>query len=138
MLISFVDMDRLKYINDNFGHSEGDFALRTLSSIISECCDESMICARFGGDEFIIIGVDAEEEDIDRVESSIRKRIEQTNKTIDKPYTVECSIGSLVTRVADDMTLFKMITKADEVMYKQKSARITRAISEDNNKTRRT
>ncbi len=120
MLISFVDMDRLKYINDNFGHSEGDFALRTLSSIISECCDESMICARFGGDEFIIIGVDAEEEDIDRVESSIRKRIEQTNKTIDKPYTVECSIGSLVTRVADDMTLFKMITKADEVMYKQK------------------
>ena len=120
LLISFVDMDGLKYINDNFGHSEGDFALKTLATIISESCEEGMICARFGGDEFIVIGLNAEEEDVEKVESSIKSRVEHTNKIIAKPYQVECSIGTLVTRVADDMTLFKLITKADEVMYKEK------------------
>jgi diguanylate cyclase (GGDEF)-like protein len=120
LLISFVDMDGLKYINDNYGHSEGDYALTTLSAIISESCEDNMICARFGGDEFIIVGMNAEEEDIERVENSIRSRIEHTNRIIDKPYTVDCSIGTLVTKVDDDMTLFKLITKADEVMYKQK------------------
>jgi diguanylate cyclase (GGDEF)-like protein len=120
LLISFVDMDGLKYINDNYGHSEGDFALKTLATIISESCDEGMICARFGGDEFIVIGLNAEEEDIEKVESAIKTRVEQTNKTTGKPYKVECSIGTLVTRIADDMTLFKLITKADEEMYKEK------------------
>jgi diguanylate cyclase (GGDEF)-like protein len=79
-----------------------------------------MICARFGGDEFIVIGLNAEEEDIEKVESAIKTRVEQTNKTTGKPYKVECSIGTLVTRIADDMTLFKLITKADEEMYKEK------------------
>jgi len=120
LLISFVDMDGLKYINDNFGHSEGDFALKTLATIISESCEEGMICARFGGDEFIVIGLNAEEEDIEKVETAIKSRVEHTNKITGKPYQVECSIGTLVTRVADDMTLFKLITKADEVMYKEK------------------
>lgn len=120
ILISFVDMDGLKYINDNYGHSEGDIALKTLASIIKESCDESMVCARFGGDEFIILGVNAEEEDISKVEDAIMKRIEHKNKLMSKPYKVEGSIGSVVTRISDDMTLFKLITKADEIMYEQK------------------
>ncbi len=120
ILISFVDMDGLKYINDNYGHSEGDFALRTLSEILKDSCDESMVCARFGGDEFIIVGVNAEDEDIAKVENTIRKRLEHTNSLISKPYKVEGSIGTIVTRISDDMTLFKLITKADEVMYDQK------------------
>ena len=120
MLICFVDMDGLKFINDNYGHSEGDFALRTLSAIVNDSCDESMICARFGGDEFIVIGLNAEEDDIEKVETNIRRRIEHTNKLISKPYRVECSLGTIVTRISDEMTLFRLITKADEIMYEQK------------------
>ncbi|WP_295155574.1 GGDEF domain-containing protein [uncultured Ruminococcus sp.] len=123
ILISFVDMDGLKYVNDTYGHSEGDFALKTLAKIISDCCDENMICARFGGDEFIILGLNAEEEDVVRFESAVIDRIEHINKLTGKPYRVEGSIGSLVTRISDDMTLFKLITKADEIMYSQKKRR---------------
>ena len=120
ILISFVDMENLKYINETYGHSEGAFALRTLATIISDCCDDNMICARFGGDEFIILGANADEEDISRLETTIRGRMEHTNKMLSKPYTVESSMGSVVTNIADEMTLFKIITKADEIMFMQK------------------
>ncbi len=125
ILISFIDMDGLKAINDNFGHNEGDFALRTLASIISDSCDKSMTCCRFGGDEFIILGVNAEEEDIAKVEDTIKKRIDHTNKLISKPYRVEGSIGTVVTRISDDMTLFKLISMADGLMYEQKKRKRT-------------
>ncbi|MBQ8968024.1 GGDEF domain-containing protein [Ruminococcus sp.] len=120
ILICFVDMDGLKYINDNYGHSEGDIALRTLASVLKDSCDDSMVCARFGGDEFIIVGKNAEEEDVPNLEKSLGKRIKHANELLAKPYGIECSIGSLVTRISDDMTLFKLITKADEIMYEQK------------------
>ena len=48
-----IDIDRLKYINDNFGHAEGDFAITTIASAIYNTGGKDSVCARFGGDEFI-------------------------------------------------------------------------------------
>ena len=51
LMISFIDMDGLKFINDSYGHDEGDFALRRLAEVIHSCCTGDQICARFVGDE---------------------------------------------------------------------------------------
>ena len=125
LLISFIDMDGLKLINDNYGHKEGDFALQRLASIITDCCKNGRICARFGGDEFIIIGAGAVDEDIAALESTFRKQLESVNNVIGKPYEIEASIGTIVTGVDDEITLFNLITKADSLMYERKKRKKT-------------
>lgn len=125
LLISFIDMDGLKLINDNYGHKEGDFALQRLAAIISNCCGNRRICARFGGDEFIILGSDANEGDISELESSFNKYLENTNRVINKPYTIAASIGTIVTSIDSDINLFNLITKADSIMYENKKKKKT-------------
>lgn len=120
LMISFIDMDGLKYINDNFGHKEGDFALQRLASAINSCCKDKSICARFGGDEFIILGADAVEEDIESLEKMFKKSLESLNHIVSKPYEIAASIGTIVTPVEEDMKLFSLITQADQLMYERK------------------
>ncbi len=125
LLISFIDMDGLKMINDNYGHKEGDFALQRLAAVISECCMSGRICARFGGDEFIILGENASEEDAEAVETAFYSQLENINILIKKPYTIDASIGTVVTEVSEGQTLFQLITQADEIMYEKKKRKKT-------------
>ena len=125
ILISFIDMDGLKYINDNFGHKEGDYALQHLARIIKDCCKSGRICARFGGDEFIILGANASDEDIPALESTFNIQLESINRIIRKPYKISASIGSVVTEATADVTLFNLITQADELMYENKKRKRT-------------
>ena len=125
LLISFIDMDGLKLINDNYGHKEGDFALQHLAQVISDCCTDDKICARFGGDEFIIVGSGSTDDDGVLLESNFHKQLENINRAIGKPYQIEASIGTIVTEVGENVTLFSLITKADSVMYEKKKRKKT-------------
>lgn len=125
LMITFIDMDGLKYINDHFGHAEGDFALRKLAEILNDCCSDGQICARFGGDEFIAIGRGMTEDDADQFEQEFIRQIQATNAVINKPYEFGASIGTFVTNVEDDMQLFALIEQADQIMYEQKKRKAT-------------
>lgn len=125
LMISFIDMDGLKLINDNYGHDEGDFALRKLASVIHENCIGNQICARFGGDEFIVIGSSFTEKQAAQFEQRFTRRIAEINAIIKKPYELGASIGTFITEVSPDMKLFSLITKADQIMYEQKKRKRT-------------
>ena len=125
LMISFIDMDGLKLINDNYGHDEGDFALRQLATIIRESCSENQVCARFGGDEFIIIGGGFTEQDAEQLEQRFLRHLAEVSKVLKKPYELGASIGSYITTVTPDMKLFALISKADQVMYEQKKRKRT-------------
>ena len=125
LMIGFIDMDGLKYVNDNFGHEEGDFSLRTLANVISECCGKNYTCARFGGDEFILIGKNASEADAAAFEKLFTEKLAETNLSIQKPYPLSASIGTYVTTVTEDMKLFELIKLADQIMYEQKKRKTT-------------
>ncbi len=125
ILIAFIDMDGLKMINDNYGHKEGDFALQRLAAVIRESCKDTKICARFGGDEFIIFGGNAHDAEIEPLEGTIRKRISDINHAVNKPYQIDASVGMFVTEVGDEDTLFGLITEADTLMYEQKKRKKT-------------
>lgn len=125
VMISFIDMDGLKLINDNYGHNEGDFALRRLAGIIRECCGDTYICARFGGDEFIVFGSGVNAEDAEALEMKFETKLSEFNKIINKPYELAASIGTCITPVEADTRLFKLITQADEKMYEQKKRKKT-------------
>ena len=125
LMISFIDMDGLKYVNDNYGHDEGDFALHKLAEIIRKCCRPGQICARFGGDEFITIGTGLTQDDAEMFEQDFFKQLKEVNSVVNKPYELNASVGSYVTAVEPDMKLFALIAKADQIMYEQKKRKST-------------
>jgi len=125
MMIAFIDMDGLKLINDNYGHKEGDFALQRLAFVIRDTCTANQICARFGGDEFVIVGSACSESEAETLERTFAKRLSEINEIIHKPYQLDASIGTYVTEVKSEVTLFNMITAADQIMYEKKKRKKT-------------
>ena len=134
IMISFIDMDGLKFINDNYGHNEGDFAIQRLANTISSCCDPNCICARFGGDEFVYFNPNASRGDAVAFTKRITKSLESLNKLVQKPYVISASIGSVITVAKKDDTLFSIIKMADDKMYEikkeKKAARKSEKLSE--------
>ena len=126
VMIMFADMDGMKYINDNFGHKEGDSAIKSMALAVSEACSENEICARFGGDEFIVFATDYTEEMAQKMMKRINNNIAAYNQRSGKPYNIEISIGWNI-EVPDAETKFNaLITKADQKMYREKKRKPNR------------
>ena len=123
IMISFIDMDGLKFINDNYGHNEGDFAIQRLAGVIRECCNTKYICARFGGDEFVVFGTNVQESDADDFSRRFNEALKNINDIIQKPYTISASIGSIITVAQSSDTLYSIINQADDKMYERKKER---------------
>lgn len=119
-----IDMDDLKVINDNYGHSEGDVALKTFGGAMMASASEYDICARFGGDEFIVAGIakDGRERGTQYI-SDVEKRLSEFNNTDDKPYKVRGSIGLSVAKAEPDMVIDDIMLIADRFMYENKKER---------------
>ncbi len=125
VMIMFIDMDGLKIINDEYSHKEGDFALKTLASILKSCCTNGEICARFGGDEFLIFSENFDHDMTTLLAEKINMKMEEVNNSINKPYRIDASIGCYVTEARAEFPLFSMITKADQKMYEEKKRKRT-------------
>lgn len=120
IMISFIDMDGLKYINDTFGHSEGDDSLRKLATAIRSCCGKKNVCARFGGDEFVVFTQEPTEETSGALERRFEHALEDINRRSDKPYKISASIGSVVLTPKEGDSIEGIIKQADEKMYEAK------------------
>jgi len=125
VMIMFIDMDGLKIINDEYSHKEGDFALKTLASILKSCCTDGEICARFGGDEFLIFSANLNHEMASVLAKKIDEKITEVNRTLNKPYEISASMGCYLTEAKEEFPLFNMITKADQKMYEEKKRKKT-------------
>ena len=116
-----VDLDRLKYINDNFGHYAGDRAIIAAANIIRSTAGKDSVCARFGGDEFIIVipainGTDPTKDYIDRVSAEAEK----TNSENSEPFRLSLSIGGACLKITDRENIEKAMKEADKKMYECK------------------
>ena len=119
-----VDMDGLKYINDNFGHEEGDIGIKLVCQAANAMTVQGEINVRAGGDEFYIIGVgDYNEEKLKRKEEVFNKYIEAKGRPADKPFTYSASIGFAMMEYNDDFSVEDLISTADVNMYRSKIER---------------
>ena len=118
-----MDMDRLKSINDVYGHHEGDYAIQCLAQAIEQIMDSQGICARFGGDEFAFALLD--EPSILPNPEEIRERIETTARKIcgQKEYLISASIGACSCPVDGPLSLDQMQAEADRALYADKRNR---------------
>ena len=119
-----IDMDGLKYINDTFGHSEGDYGIKRVGEAALAITQEGDICARAGGDEFYIAGLrDKGSFDADETTKLFCKKLSQLTKDDDKPFLVTASIGCAVCSGGDDFDFEALLSEADENMYRYKIMR---------------
>ena len=123
MLLFFGDVDNLKMINDTHGHAQGDQALNDISAILKESFREADIVARIGGDEFLVLAVDASMERADSLTNRIQSILEKRNQPGDRPYQLSFSLGIGHYDPEAPCTLNDLIAQADGRMYQQKQAR---------------
>ena len=124
LMLSFIDMDGLKSVNDQYGHQEGDFAIQQMADAISSCCrGKTDLCARIGGDEFVVLCPDILTEDGSFFEKRLVKRLDDLNARISKPYQITASIGSVVVIPSPNDRLSDLIKEADANMYIKKKER---------------
>ncbi|MDE5859420.1 MAG: GGDEF domain-containing protein, partial [Oscillospiraceae bacterium] len=123
MAIVSADLDGLKYINDNFGHYEGDNAIKVTAMALEYAAVEGEICARFGGDEFVVAGI---VKDCDTYEKNFKTRvseyIERYNNISGKPYKVAASVG-ITCNDPNGATIDDFIKMSDNLMYADKATR---------------
>lgn len=124
LAIIVYDMDGLKHINDTYGHTEGDFAIKNVARIISNTTVENadeQLDFRIGGDEFVKIVVgDFTKADLDLAEKKLHQMISQFNHTSQKPYKVHTSIGVCTKKVSEISTVSEILSIADNHMYENK------------------
>lgn len=120
IMIMFIDMDGLKYINDHYGHKEGDNAIIQICNVLKNICFNGEICARFGGDEFIIFAADYNEKQAEELAINFTRELEEYNSFSNKPYKIEASYGFSFAYPDSNMSIFKMIGIADKKMYDNK------------------
>jgi diguanylate cyclase (GGDEF)-like protein len=122
LCLIFLDIDRFKRINDQFGHDEGDKALRELARLLLRTFRRSDVVARLGGDEFIVLMTDTNSDGLrtvlDRVENSIRA----FNQEARFSWQLSISVGVAKSDPATPTTLEVLIASADQAMYRAKEA----------------
>ncbi len=121
IFMASVDLDQLKNINDTYGHSEGDVAIRAIADALSEAAGEKSICARFGGDEYVAICLWKAEEVPDDFVKIFKKRlhswIDRWNAIKQKGYELGASTGMIMESIKDVDEIDELMKKADDNMY---------------------
>ncbi len=126
VFIVSIDLNDMKYINDNFGHHAGDEALRITANALTgaaEKGDSDIICSRFGGDEFVVAKIcsgDAKEQ-AERYRSNFDAVLAGLNAASGNPYTVNVSIGVYCASLSAVDTIDELIELADRLMYNDKA-----------------
>lgn len=118
--VFYIDLDNFKPINDNAGHAVGDQVLKTVATRLLSHTRSTDICARVGGDEFIVIGTQLEHRE--QAYDIARKLLEQLTAHIPvsgESYALGASIGiSLYPQHGTQ--LHELIDRADRAMYEVK------------------
>jgi diguanylate cyclase (GGDEF)-like protein len=122
LFVLMADLDNLKEINDKFGHREGDIVITVVANAFQSCCRNNDVCARIGGDEFLVVGVDEESYDLaDSFITLMNQYVDIYNATSKKPYQIEISMGAVSDYLKDFKDIKEMVDRADKVMYVNKA-----------------
>jgi diguanylate cyclase (GGDEF)-like protein len=122
MLLFVMDVDRLKQINDSFGHFEGDRALKRTAEVLEETFRDSDVVARLGGDEFAVLAIEA----AGHSEATITARLHKYLHTINTNETqckISVSVGVARFDHRNPLSIAELMAQADQAMYEHKRTR---------------
>lgn len=115
--IMIADIDRMKTINDQYGHASGDLALRTAATVLKDRLPKDWVICRYGGDEFFAGGTLEEEMDLEEMRSSISQGLSIEIEKRRIPFDLGLSIGYAKLEPDVDLSFDKSLRQADQSMY---------------------
>jgi len=122
--VIFMDLDHFKTVNDKFGHKKGDEVLKKVAKILKNNFRKYDIVSRFGGDEFIVVIIDTNNQNIECILNRIRDKIE----SFFSDFGISISYGIAI--APDEGTdAYKLIQIADRRMYKMKNKKKSKVSS---------
>lgn len=120
--VMVADLNGLKYINDHFGHEEGDNAIRAIADMLREVAPDSAVVSRTGGDEFTVLAALEQGSPIPgELEQKLLHTMHTFNETSGLPYMVEVCYGWDLRPASDSANLDEYMHRADDRMYDMKS-----------------
>ncbi len=123
LTLLFIDIDKFKEINDQYGHHAGDKVLQVVAKILMSRCREQDAVGRLGGDEFVVLSHCYSEGQSERLAARIEESLaERDIRTENVVINTTASVGTYITkeRYKD---LPSLLNKADKLMYSVKEKR---------------
>jgi diguanylate cyclase (GGDEF)-like protein len=126
LLVVFADVDGLKAINDRYGHSEGDRALKKAAEVLLGVFRDTDLVARLGGDEFVVLALDCSPTGLVRINAHFDKMLRFVNDLNDR-WKLSISIGTVHVDSKHQLSIGDLLSKADKLMYEQKREKLVEA-----------
>ncbi|MDR0519882.1 MAG: GGDEF domain-containing protein [Clostridiales Family XIII bacterium] len=123
-VICFIDMDRLKYVNDVFGHAEGDKYILKIADILSTFSPDAHV-VRLGGDEFMLLALGFSIEEADKRFECLRRELiadDYVSEDGQVRYKRSLSYGNVEVKEDNTTVSSELLSMADEKMYEYKKA----------------
>lgn len=118
--IAFIDINKLKRVNDNYGHEEGDFYIMAVAESIKRLKKNGEIIMRYGGDEFVVLGKVKGNNYFGNYQEDLNRELEECRVKHNKPYPMSASAGFYSVIIDEEFKLDVLIENADKEMYKKK------------------
>lgn len=118
-----IDLDKLKTINDTYGHIAGDYAISLVGSAIRNTIPYAAAGSRVGGDEFLVFLPEGGDGKAEAYVKAFKKELLELNKKEGREFTVSASAGFAVTELNGKITIEECIQAGDKELYKIKEAR---------------
>ncbi|MCR5477832.1 MAG: GGDEF domain-containing protein [Lachnospiraceae bacterium] len=118
LTVIMADLDGLKQINDSLGHAAGDKAIAAVAHSLRDACPQDAICVRFGGDEMVAFVVG--DCDCEKILEQIRESL--ARKSWENGFKISASCGCHTTRITRNLDIERILRRADEQMYRDKTA----------------
>jgi len=116
--LCFIDLNNLKTVNDNFGHTEGDNYIKTAIKLIQKGLNNKQILFRFGGDEFIIIFPNTTYAETSKIFKTINNYFDEYNfSDNNSKYEISISYGFSEYNPNSPLNIEELINLADKEMY---------------------
>ena len=116
----FVDINKLKHVNDGYGHEEGDFYIKTVADYMKKLKHEKQLLMRYGGDEFVVLGEFIKGDEFTGLIDKLNPMLEECRQQNKKPYEMSASIGFQSVSITRDFKLEQLMKQADQEMYNMK------------------
>ena len=115
-----LDLDRLKYVNDTYGHLEGDKMLKTFAQMLVKSFESASLIGRIGGDEFIVVIENPTADICDKCIRKLEKNMEDFNLAGKENFRISTSVGYAYSNELHNKDYKELFFLADTRMYEMK------------------
>ncbi len=116
----FADINKLKRVNDGYGHEEGDFYIKSVADYMKKLKSEGQLLMRYGGDEFVVLGEYTNGDEFKGLTEKLNPVLEECRRLNKKAYEMSVSIGFQSVSITQDFQLDQLMKQADQEMYNMK------------------